>query len=490
MAYTFPRKPDRNGKVRYTGVYMDLQGRLRSAGTYSTEKKALREAERQEDLQAAGRVGDLQAGKQRFRTYVEKKFLPNHVVELSTKQGYTYEIERYLMPTFGSSPMATIMPGDVREWVATMQRDGVQPPTIEKCKTILDAIFSTAHHEQIIYLHPGRGVKTPPVARRPRRIITAEQFDAVYAELPSDALRLLVETDIESGLRWGELTELRVKDLDFRTGMLTVCRVVVRLTKKFHPEGKRFLVKDYPKDGEWRQLKLPGHLVSKVEAYVKKHALMPADLLFTYEPPVEATRRVVPQTLPDPETLGWSEPNAKGRRYHHGTTTAYAAGKCRCRYCRDAIAVYRAKRRAGGKDEPRTRRVVETDGHISGDWFRKAVWNPAVERANLGFRVTPHGLRHAHASWLLAGGADVQVVKERLGHGKLNTTAQYLGTLPGADDAALAAMDKIRGARSVKRSGDDLAEDSTPARRVEDDKDQKIQELEAKLAKFRALLDT
>jgi integrase len=38
---------------------------------------------------------------------------------------------------------------------------------------------------------------------------------------------MLVETDIESGLRWGELTELRPRDLDFGTGVLTVSRVVV-----------------------------------------------------------------------------------------------------------------------------------------------------------------------------------------------------------------------------------------------------------------------
>jgi hypothetical protein len=46
---------------------------------------------------------------------------------------------------------------------------------------------------------------------------------------------------------------------------------------------------------------------------------------------------------------------------------------------------------------------------------------------------------------LLAGGADLQVVKERLGHAKMATTAGYLHTLPSADETALAALGKIRG---------------------------------------------
>ena len=37
-----------------------------------------------------------------------------------------------------------------------------------------------------------------------------------------------------------------------------------------------------------------------------------------------------------------------------------------------------------------------------------------------------HDLRHSHASWLLAGGADLQVVKERLGHASIMTTQRYL----------------------------------------------------------------
>ena len=49
--------------------------------------------------------------------------------------------------------------------------------------------------------------------------------------------------------------------------------------------------------------------------------------------------------------------------------------------------------------------------------------------------VRPHDLRHAHASWLLAGGADLQAVKERLGHASIATTEKYLHTLPDAGDS-------------------------------------------------------
>ena len=89
-----------------------------------------------------------------------------------------------------------------------------------------------------MFLHPGKGVKTPPVATRPRRIITAEQYARIHAVLPDDTIRLLVETDMESGLRWGELTELRVKDLDVTTGVVTVSRAVVELTMKKRPDGR------------------------------------------------------------------------------------------------------------------------------------------------------------------------------------------------------------------------------------------------------------
>jgi integrase len=53
---------------------------------------------------------------------------------------------------------------------------------------------------------------------------------------------------------------------------------------------------------------------------------------------------------------------------------------------------------------------------------------------------------------LLAGGADLQVVKERLGHSSIVTTQKYLGTLDETDETAIDALSKIRN-RSKKPRG-------------------------------------
>ncbi len=65
---------------------------------------------------------------------------------------------------------------------------------------VLDAICTTALNDLVIPLHPGRGIKTPPVPRKPRRIVTAEQFQALHEAIADPVMQLLVETAIESGL--------------------------------------------------------------------------------------------------------------------------------------------------------------------------------------------------------------------------------------------------------------------------------------------------
>jgi integrase len=362
-------------------------------------------------------------------------------MEPTTREAHTYQINKHILPWFGPMRMNEIMPSHVREWVTDLQAKEVTPASIQKVRFILSAIFTAALND-VTFLHPCKGVKTPTVPRKPLKIITPEQFDSIYEALPDPVSGLLIETDIETGLRWGELTELRVKDLDPATRVLTVSRTVVQVDPKFHPSGGRFLVKEYPKDKEYRRLKLSQQLTAKLTAHANDSGLIADDLFFPI-PPQDSPAAPL-RALPDIAALGFTKPNAAGRQYRHGTMSGYNAGRCRCQFCKDAAAIYRAGRRLAGKDSPRRPRVVDTDGHISRDWFRLRVWKPALGRAGLTFSVRAHDLRHAHASWLLAGGADLQTVKERLGHSSISTTEKYLHTLPEADDLALDAFKRIR----------------------------------------------
>ena len=316
-------------------------------------------------------------------------------------------------------------------------------------KIVLSAIFTTALNDLVIALHPCEGVKSPTVPVKEYRILTPTEYDLLQTKLPP-AARLLVETAIDSGLRWGELTELRPSDANLSSSVLTVSRAVVELQPQFHPSGGRFLVKPYPKGKRSRRFKLNAVLVLELKDHATTHGLGPDDLPFSYDLLSNDAPGLAP--LASVDTLGLTEPNGRGRSYQHGTLSAYTARRCRCPHCRGAFATYRSGRRAVGLDDPRGRREPDTDGHIPRDWFRRNIWTPACEAAAIDPPVRIHELRHANASWLLAGGADLQVVKERLGHRSIATSEKYLHTLPEADETALAAMDRIR-KRGKPRAG-------------------------------------
>ena len=226
--------------------------------------------------------------------YVEERWLPNHVIELTTREKYAYYLSAHIFPVLGPMRMADIFPEHIREWIAWMQREGRSAWTIQYCKSsILNAVFTTALNDQVTYIHPCRGVKIPTVPATPRTIVTPEQFDAIYAALPNADAQLLVETAIETGLRWGELAELRPGDLDLANRMLTVSRKVIELNREFHPDGRRFLVKRYPKDKEYRRLKLSPQITAKLKAHIQARSLGADALLFARRAPQPAPLRAV-----------------------------------------------------------------------------------------------------------------------------------------------------------------------------------------------------
>lgn len=210
-----------------------------------------------------GRGTALERGRQNFERYVRDKWFPNHRLELRSREAYSYYLERWIIPWFRQMRLIEIMPDDIREFVTDLERQGVKASSIKYSLTVLSAIFTTALRDQAVFFHPCRGITAPTVAKKVRQIVTPEQYDQLHQALTEEKWQLLVEVDVETGLRWGELTELRPKDFCFETRRVTVSRVVVELTARFHPTGGRFLVKDYPKDNEHRAVSISAELAAK-----------------------------------------------------------------------------------------------------------------------------------------------------------------------------------------------------------------------------------
>ena len=103
-------------------------------------------------------------------------------------------------------------------------------------------------------------------------------------------------------------------------------------------------------------------------------------------------------------------------------------------FARRALDAYlvrgRAALAANGRGTPAV--FLNTRGARLSRQSAWAVLRTAAERAGIEHpeRISPHTLRHSFATHLLAGGADVRVVQELLGHASVTTTQIYTLVTP------------------------------------------------------------
>jgi len=101
-------------------------------------------------------------------------------------------------------------------------------------------------------------------------------------------------------------------------------------------------------------------------------------------------------------------------------------------FAREAVEAYLVRARpvlaSGGRGNAAV--FLNTRGARLSRQTAWAVLRQAARRAGIADDVSPHTLRHSFATHMLAGGADVRVVQELLGHASVTTTQIYTHVTP------------------------------------------------------------
>lgn len=88
-----------------------------------------------------------------------------------------------------------------------------------------------------------------------------------------------------------------------------------------------------------------------------------------------------------------------------------------------------ALRPAGAAPESAVFRSRKTGGRLDTSQIRRIVY-AAARKAGIAKNVSPHWLRHAHASHALDHAAPIHLVQATLGHASISTTGRYLHARP------------------------------------------------------------
>lgn len=218
---------------------------------------------------AAGKVKPMTFGEY-APIWLKGRKVKGEPLKPKTRDGYQDSLDLHILPTFRDVPLRSITRQTVDDWYERMNPD--YPTARARAYSLLRTILGTAvEHELIEGANPARVRGGGSVKRKhdPRPATPAEV--ALIADQMPEGRRLMIGIAAWCGLRYGEITELRRKDIDVKNMEIRLRRGVTWVRDPENPRRYMAVVGDVKSDAGSREVPIPPHLSVDVREHLLEH---------------------------------------------------------------------------------------------------------------------------------------------------------------------------------------------------------------------------
>lgn len=206
------------------------------------------------------------------KTWLDTRLVKGRPLRPRTRDHYSRLLDKYLVPAFGKKPLRSIDRAMVERWYS---KTADEPPTLRAhCYSLLRTIMESARTDRrrLIDINPcaiaGAGTTDRKIQPKPA---TVDQLDTLAAEMPEN-LKAMVLLASWCALRFGELVELRRRDIDVADKLVNVQRAAVRVDGGWS-------VGDPKSDAGKRVVAIPPHVWPQVKRHLAVHVEPAANAL-------------------------------------------------------------------------------------------------------------------------------------------------------------------------------------------------------------------
>lgn len=311
-------------RTKYTGVYRRVSEKTALNGkpdicfdiTYKLEGKKIWEktgwlsegySEKLANDIRAERVRSIRHGldlpKQRAKAPFFKDVWKKYETWAKSNKRARDDISRYnnhLKDRFGDTRMNEISAFDLERLKSELLKEGLAPATVKHCLVLIRQIYNKAFTWNLYKGgNPVKGVKMPTVQNQRTRFLSHEEANTLLDKLkamPTPTLHDIALLSLHTGLRAGEIFNLRGNDLDFKNDLIRVTDPKNKITRHAYMTGA---VKDMLKNREPDKpegLVFPARNGKKIENVSKSFRQVIKDLKFN-EDVTDRRQRVTFHTL-------------------------------------------------------------------------------------------------------------------------------------------------------------------------------------------------